>query len=218
MLHEAGLKLDAIVPFELALPENDPRPDMPLALPADARWLAPLPAWSLARPEWRPARPAQRWRLPLIWAAAAVLLWVAGLNLYAAQLRNEAQALRAGAEQAVRTAFPAIAAVLDPLRQARGQRDMLRAAHGMAGHDDFMPLALDAARVLNFAAGHVSVLSYGEGRLTLVLAEGYVPPADETGLRQAAAAESLTLQKDAGQAHTWHVRRIDAPADREARP
>src|SRR5690606_34724091 len=123
VLHEAGLDIKAFIPFELALPPGEPDPGRPLGLPVDARWRAPLPAWSLARPEWRPARRTRRWRGPLRWAAAAVLLWLGGLHLHAAQLRNEEQALRTGMERAVREAFPSLTAILDPLRLAQGQVD-----------------------------------------------------------------------------------------------
>ncbi|NYT23196.1 general secretion pathway protein GspL [Alcaligenaceae bacterium] len=217
-LGDAGLRLDAVVPLELALPSGDPHTDQPLALPAGARWQAPLPKWSLARPEWQPARQTLRWGAALRWAGAAALLWLLGLHLHAAQLRNQTQALQAATERAVRDAFPSIPVVLDPLRQARGQRDMLRLAHGMSGQDDFMPLAMGAAEILDFAQGRVASLRYEDGTLTLALAEGYTPPADETVLRQAAAARSLTLRKDDDTAHTWHISRNDAPASREPRP
>jgi len=211
-LGEAGLSIAALVPFGLAVPQDDPRPDQPLTLPVDARWLAPVPGWSLARAEWRPVPATNRWRSASLWAGAAALLWLAGLQLYAAQLRGEARALQAGTEHAVHEAFPAIAIIVDPLRQAQGQRDALRLAGGASGDDDFMPLALGAARVLAFAEGHVAALRYEKGQLTLTLAEGYTPPANEAVLQQAAAVQSLTLRKDEKIAHTWHVRRAGDPA------
>lgn len=209
-LQEAGLEIKALIPFELALPPGDTQPERPLALPADARWQARLPGWSLARPDWQPARHSQRWKNSLVWAAAAALLWVAGLHLHAAQLRNETEALQARAEDAVRAAFPSIPAILDPLRQTHGQLEQLRLAHGVTAQDDFMPLALDTARILDFAAGHVTSLHYGDKRLTLTLAEGYVPPADETTLQRNAAAAGLALNKDAELPHVWHAERHSA--------
>ncbi|MFA7668031.1 MAG: type II secretion system protein GspL [Burkholderiaceae bacterium] len=217
-LNDAGLRLDAIVPFELALPAADPHTDRPLSLPADARWQAPLPRWSLAKPAWQPAQPGRRWGTAWRWAGAALLLWIVGLHLYAAQLRHETQALQASTEQAVRDAFPAISVVLDPLRQVRSQHDMLRLSHGISGQDDFMPLALGAAQVLDFAQGRVASLHYHDGTLTLVLAEGYTPPADETTLQRAAMARSLTLRKDEEAAHTWHVSRDSTQGSGEPRP
>ena len=214
LLHEAGLNIRALVPLELALPEADPQPDQALALPVDARWQAPLPGWSLARPEWRPARHTRRWRSSLRWAAAATLLWAGGLHLYAAQLRDEVQAVQAHMEHTVRTAFPAIPVLLDPLRQTRGEVERMRLEHGQATPDDFLPLSLEAARILSFAAGHVKSLHYADGQLTLNLAEGHTPPADETAMRQAAASAGLLLDKDATHAHVWHLGRGDSSQER----
>lgn len=216
-LGNAGLKLIAIVPFALALPEDDPHPDQPLAPPIDARWQAPLPHWSLAQPEWRPASQTRRWRGATLWAGAAAALWLLGLHIYAAQLGGEARTLQASTEQAVRTAFPSITVVIDPIQQARTQRDMLRLASGAANQDDFMPLSVGAAKVLDFADGHVASLHYEKGKLTLVLAEGYTPPSNEAALHQAAAVQSLALEKDTNNIHTWHFRRAEAQTVRETR-
>ncbi|MCI2809619.1 type II secretion system protein GspL [Eoetvoesiella caeni] len=217
-LDSAGLKLAAIVPLALALPGSDPHPSRPLTLPVDSRWQAPLPRWSLARPEWRPTSQMHRWRGAALWAGAAALLWLLGLQIYAAQLRGEAHALQTSTEQAVRTAFPSIPVIIDPVQQARSQRDLLRLAGGTAGADDFMPLALGAAKVLNFADGHVASLRYQNKKLTLVLAKGYTPPSDEAVLHQAAAVQSLQLEKDDGAAHTWHFQRVNSQPARETRP
>ena len=214
----AGLKLAAIAPLALALPEGDPRAGKALALPVDALWHAPLPRWSLARPEWRPATQTRRWHSAALWAGAAALLWTAGLHIHAAQLRSEAQRLQSATEQAVLAAFPSIPIVIDPVQQARSQRDMLRRGAGAAGGDDFLPLALVAAKVLDFAAGHVSSLHYEQGKLTLVLTEGYTPPSNETALHQAAAVQSLALVKDEQAPHTWRFQRAGARSSGEARP
>lgn len=206
-LHDAGLEVQALVPAELALPAQDPHPQQPLRLPADARWQAALPDWSLARPELRPNQQARRWRPGLRWAAAAALVWLAGLHWHAAQLRGEIQTLQKQTEQTVRAAFPSLSVLLDPLRQTRNQLAQLRQTHGLSAQDDFMPLALDSARVLAFAEGHVTTLHYRDQSLSLTLAEGYAPPADESALEARAAAASLVLNKDAEQPHVWHLRR-----------
>ncbi len=217
-LVHARLQITALIPCALALPSDDSHPDMALALPVDERWQAPLPNWSLARPEWRPKSKTRRWRSAAAWVGAAALLWLLGVNLYAAQLRNEAQTLLANTELALRTAFPSIGIIIDPVRQAQGQRDLLRLANGTAGEDDFMPLALGAARVLDFAEGHIASLDYNKGQLTLVLAEGYTPPANEAALQQAASVQSLTLEKDKHAAHTWHVKRANNGNARAVQP
>ncbi|MFA5490341.1 MAG: type II secretion system protein GspL [Candidimonas sp.] len=218
LLDEAGLDVTVIVPFALAIPENDPHPSDPLSLPVGARWQAPLPRWSLARPEWRPSSPIDRWRAPLKWAGAAALLWLVGLQIHAVQLRKEINDLQTGTEQAVRNAFPGIPVIIDPVRQARAQRDMLRLADGAAGEDDFMSMASSASKVLDFADGHVRSLLYEDGQLTLVLTEGYVPPANEAGLHQAASVHSLILTKDDNVPHTWRFRPASLQADEGTRP
>jgi len=210
-LADAGLKLAAIVPHALALPDGAPHPGQALALPVDARWRAALPRWSLARPEWRPVPSTHRWRGAALWAGAAALLWLAGLNIYAAQLRGEARSVQAATEQAVRTAFPSMGIIIDPVRQVQNLRNQLRVAGGGDSADGFMPLVLGAAQVLGFAAGHVASLRYEKGVLTLVLAQGYEPPGNEAALHQAAAARSLVLQKDDDAADTWHVRQAGIP-------
>jgi len=217
-IEQLGFKVDAFVPLALALPGNDPQPSLPLSLPVDERWSAPLPAWSLARPEWRPVSQGTRWRRPLLWLGAAALLWLGGLQLYAAQLRNEADRLQASIEASVRSAFPSIPVILDPVKQARSQRDMLRLEQGTAADDGFIALAMGAAQVLGFAQGHVASLQYRQGDLTLVLSEGYAPPSNETSLHQLADALSLTIEKDQKSAHTWHIRQADTPATAKAQP
>lgn len=216
LLSQAGLDIQALIPHELALPPGDPQPHQALSLPVDSRWLSPLPAWSLALPEWRPARAGKPWRSSLRWVAAAALLWLVGLHLHAAQLRSEVQTLQLRMEDSARAAFPAIPAWLDPLRQAQGQVEQLRLAHGQSAPDDFIPLALSAAQVLNGTAGYVTALHYQDQQLTLTLAEGHELHADASLLQREAAANSLLLSKDAGQPQVWRMRRDDQPG--EARP
>src|SRR5690606_28973928 len=118
-----------------------------------------------------------------------------GLQLYAAQLRAEVDELQEGMVQRVQAAFPAISAVLDPLRQTQMQLDQLRLAQGSKRTDDFLPLALDAARILDFAAGHVTALDYAAGQLSLTLADTYSPPANELALERQATAAAVQLYK-----------------------
>ncbi|MFT0544865.1 type II secretion system protein GspL [Allopusillimonas ginsengisoli] len=208
LLTTAGLSIVALVPQQLALPVNDPDPDRPLDLPADSRWLASLPGWSLAIDALRPASGLGRWRRALAWTAAAAAIWVLGLNWYAAQLKGQAETLRQSMQNAVAQAFPQIPVIIDPLKQAQQQRDALRLSQGTAADDDFIALAQATAQVLDFAQGHVLALHYDKGVLTLTLTEGYTAPANEAALAQAASVRQLLLEKDPAQAHVWHARRV----------
>jgi len=218
LLAEAGLNIVAFVPHSLALPAGDSQPAAVLALPAGPRWLAPLPGWSLAHEALRPASASGRWRKAIYWSVAAAAVWLVGLNWYAARLSAEAEALQRHMQEAVKQAFPQIPVVIDPLRQAQNQRDALRLAQGAAADDGFMPLALTAAQVLDFAQGHVRGLRYENGVLTLTLAEGYRPPSSDAALAQSAAVHQLSLRKDETQPHVWHAQRPVLPETEGRRP
>ncbi|MBC7203460.1 MAG: hypothetical protein H5U29_08030, partial [Pusillimonas sp.] len=69
-LERLGLNVQRIVPLAHAVPQHDPNPEQPLALPVDARWQTPLPGWSFARPKWRPHSSAGQWKSTLYWVVA----------------------------------------------------------------------------------------------------------------------------------------------------
>src|SRR5690606_32689217 len=179
MLSDAGLDIAAFIPHALALPAGDAQPGQALELPAGPRWLAPLPAWSLAHDSLRPASAGGRWRKAAWWGAAAAAVWILGLNVYASRLQGEVKTLQHSMRETVTRALPEIPVVIDPLRQAQNRRDALRLAQGVSADDDFMPLAVATAQVLDFAQGHVRGLHYENGVLVLTLADGYAPPANE---------------------------------------
>lgn len=209
LLADAGLDVTAFIPLELALPAGDPQRDNQLALPGGPRWLAPLPSWSLAHDSMRPTSAGGRWRKAAWWGVAAAAVWLLGLNLYAARLQGEVDALHTNMRTTVTQAFPQIPIVIDPVRQAQNQLNDLRLAQGVSADDDFMPLALATAQVLDFAQSHVRALQYQDGNLVLSLAEGYTPPSNEAALAQAAAVQQVTLVKDSAEPHTWRVQRSD---------
>lgn len=96
--------------------------------------------------------------------------------------------------------------IIDPLRQAENARDTLRLARGASSNDDFVPLALAAARVMNGAEGRVARLVYDKGELQLGFNEGFTAP-PEASLNQAVAAQSLEIRKDDTLENTWIIRR-----------
>ncbi|ANN69174.1 GspL/Epsl periplasmic domain-containing protein [Bordetella bronchialis] len=194
-LARAGLNVVALYPASAVMPRHPDRADragQALSLPADARWRQPGPAWSLALPELRPmAQGRHRWRAPLIWSATASIVWMAGLNLHAAQLAAEGQALRQSIHDRVAAAFPELPLIVDPLKQAQQRVDALRAARDVAGDGDFMPLAQAAARMLPAGGFDLSALSYENGVLSIERGDKSPPaPAsrDDAARRQAGTA------------------------------
>jgi len=199
LLAQAGLDVAALYPARAVLPPDDPQPDAPLALPADGRWRQPSPGWSLALDDLRPdAGGGARWRAPLAWAALALAIWIGGLNLYAARLANEAQALQAAMRQQVAQAFPELPVIVDPVKQATQRRDALRAAQGEGSDGDFMPLALAAARLLP-AGSRVAALDYADGKLAVELdGDAADTAAPDPALPRQAAAQGLLLERTDG--------------------
>ena len=202
LLNEQGLRVRALIAPQALAPASD----APLRDPADPRWLAPSPSWSLAMPQLAPTR-VSRWRPVWRWGALAAVVWVAGLNLYAAQLRGEADALRNGMRDQVLAAFPNLPVVLDPARQAQQGLDALQANRGAASAGDFLPLARAAAQALPFAADKVARMTYADQALTLQLADAGPQSqrvAETPALIQQAAALGLKLERGDSD-NTWRI-------------
>jgi general secretion pathway protein L len=199
----------------IGLQEEAPTPDVstphvPIVIPPAACRTAELPDWSLAVPELRPpGMQRSAWRTPLAWLGGAAAIWLLGLNLYAGQLLAEERRLAQRMSQQVREAFPDIPVVLDPLRQATQQRDMRRGAVTGVDEAGFLPLALDAARLLPDAANNVARLEYAGDALTMEFADNSTAPDGELDPALATRAHELGLQIDR-HAGAWAVRRRSA--------
>ncbi|WP_088140032.1 type II secretion system protein GspL [Achromobacter xylosoxidans] len=202
LLNAQGLRAHALIAPQTLGPDTA----APLRDPADPRWLAPTPSWSLAMPQLAPAR-VSAWRPVWRWGAAAAVVWIGGLNLYASQLQAEADALRNGMRAQVLAAFPDLPVVLDPPRQAQQGLDALQANRGAANAADFLPLARAAAQALPFAADKVARLGYAEQALTLQLADAGEQSqrvAETPALIQQAAALGLKLERGDND-NTWRI-------------
>lgn len=199
LLSQAGLPVRALVPSQTLAGPDDADAEAPLGSPDDPRWLAEAPSWSLALPHLAPQQ-ASRWRPALRWAAVAAVLWIAGLNLYAAQLRGEATRLRETMVTQVRDTFPGTPVVLDAVRQAEQGYNALLAGSGSGNAGDFMTLARGAAQVLPFAADHVDRLVYKDRALTLQLAPSKDGDDDRVGdvpaIVQKATALGLRVERE----------------------
>lgn len=204
LLNAQGLRAHALIAPQTLAPDET----TPLRDPADPRWQAPSPSWSLAMPQLAPAR-VSRWRPAWRWSAVAAAVWIGGLNLHAAQLRGEAQSLRDGMRRQVLAAFPELPVVLDPARQAQQGLDALQTRRGGAHAGDFLPLARAAAQALPFAADNVARLSYADQALTLQLADAGAQAqrvAETPALIQQAASQGLKLERGDTD-NTWRITR-----------
>jgi general secretion pathway protein L len=195
-LAQAGLNVAAFYPTSAVLSADTEHSDDPLSLPADARWQQPGPAWSLALAELRPAaHGGRRWRAPLVWSGAALAVWLGGLNIHAAQLAAEGQALQQSIQDRVAHAFPELPLIMDPLKQAQQRVDALRAARSVTNDSDFMPLAQAAARLLPAGSFEVSALSYQDGALSIETADnGHTAPPSDQGIQRQAVTQGLMLE------------------------
>lgn len=202
LLNAQGLRTQALIAPQALGSDTT----APLCNPTDPRWLAPTPSWSLAMPQLAPAR-VSAWRHAWRWGAAAAIVWIGGLNLYASQLQAEADALRNGMHAQVLAAFPDLPVVLDPPRQAQQGLDALQANRGAANAADFLPLARAAAQALPFAADKVARLGYADQALTLQLADAGEQSqrvAETPALIQQAAALGLKLERGDNDT-TWRI-------------
>lgn len=170
-------------------------------LPADTQWSGVAPSWSLALADLQPRHSGRsRWKQPAWWAAAAAAVWLLGLNVHAWQLSREEQALRQRMVTQVRTAFPDLPVIVDPLKQAEQRRDALRTADGKFGSTDFLPMSLAAADALPQAASNLTTVSYADAELRLKLVDdgiGMVGAAATTASTSGAGAppRRLSLQR-----------------------
>jgi len=182
----------------------------------DAFWQHRVPAWSLNPQALRPAASrASHWRAPLIWVGAAAAVWLIGLNVYAARVAQETQRVRLGMQRQVAQAFPDMAVVLDPLKQATQRRDALRAAQGAVSEGDAMPLALAAAQLLPDTRNRLQKLHYDKGVLTLDLEEDDTVAAPDARPIEQAKAQGLALARTDG---GWRIARIEPGAAQASSP
>jgi len=198
LLSQAGLSVRALVPLQvLAGPQDDA--EAPLVSHEDPRWHTDAPNWSLALPHLAPQQ-ASRWQPAWRWAAVAAVLWLAGLNLYASQLRSEATRLRETMVAQVRDAFPGTPVVLDAVRQAEQGYNALLAGNGAGASGDFIALARGAAQVFPFAADRVEQLQYKDQALTLQLTASKDGDDDRVGdapaIVQKAAGLGLRVERE----------------------
>jgi general secretion pathway protein L len=159
---------------------------------ADARWSGEGWGWSLPAGESDAGRAGAMPAGPLIaWSALAVIVWLAGLNIYASHLAAQGQALKRQMAARVKAAYPDIPIVVNPLQQARQQKAALAAgAPASAGSGDLAGLMRGASTLLaQSSAGQVQGLRYTAGELRIRWRDGGAPGADALHALQAQAKE-----------------------------
>ena len=132
------------------------------------------------------------WRSTAILAGLLVAVTVVGLNAHAWTLRRQEQDLRGRMADAVRTTFPQVPVVLDPVAQ---MRRLVADRRPGSGDGDFLALALTVAHAA--AADSVQMLDYRDGTLRVTFHPGAgTPDAQRNALVAAAAGLGLAAGVD----------------------
>ncbi len=143
-----------------------------------------------------------RWSLPAggSGAGSARGAALAGLNVYAAQLAAQGQALKRQMAARVKAAFPDVPVVVNPVQQARQQKEALAAGAQPSAKGDYAGLARAAASLLSQApAGQVQGLRYTAGELRIRWRDGAAPETEALRALQAQAREQgLAVEGDVG--------------------
>ena len=142
-----------------------------------------------------------KWRWPLGFAAAALILNLAGLNFQWFSMKREAQGLRDSLTQTYRGSFPNDKVILDPLAQMQQKINLSKKIAGQSTPEDFLVLAAqfgqvwDAAIAAKEPAPSVLSMDYRERSLFVKIKSSNLLPLDQlrTGLQE----HALTLVSSA---------------------
>jgi general secretion pathway protein L len=131
------------------------------------------------------------WKAPAAWAAATLLLAVAGLNALWIEREAQLRQVRQGMREAFRDAIPEEPAIVDELGQARRAASALRVRAGGHSPDDFLALDAQAQRLLAQApATLVASIEYADHSYRIRFRPGAV---DDAALRDALHAQARRL-------------------------
>ena len=143
-----------------------------------------------------PALNARTLRVPLAWAATAIVVAVVGMNVYYLKLNNESSAIRSQMEASFRSNFPQATAVVDPIEQTKRQLSDLRSRAGIPSANDFSVLNARTALLLSIApVGSVAGMEYRDNALKVKFKPGTGDnPALQNTLRSAAVQQGLVVR------------------------
>lgn len=146
-------------------------------------------------------RTLRRWRAPLGWAAATILVALVGLNLDWLMLAHERDRLDARASALLMEAFPRTTTIVDAPLQMSRQLEALRAAAGAPTPSDFVVLCDRLARSLGpLPPTAIATLDYADRVLSLTFTPGTTP---DPGFTQRLAANNLAAEESGGK---WQIR------------
>lgn len=138
-----------------------------------------------------------KWRWPLVLAAATVIMNLAGLNFQWLSMKREAQGLKDSLTQTYRSSFPKESVILDPLVQMQQKINLSRKVAGQSTPDDFLVLAAqfgqvwDSTVAVSQPASSVVSIEYREHSLFIKIKSSGALPIEQlrTGLQE----HALTL-------------------------
>ncbi|MDP9881278.1 general secretion pathway protein L [Variovorax boronicumulans] len=168
-----------------------------------ARWSGEGWRWALSAsdPAQAHAGVAALLRPAALWGCMAALVWTAGLQVHAHRLATQGQALKREMAARVKAAFPELPVVVNPVQQARQQKEARAGqAPQAAVGGDYAALSRAAVGLLaQLPAGQVQALHYTAGELRIRWREGAAPNTEALRVLQAQAHErSLSADPEAG--------------------
>ncbi len=164
---------------------------------ADMLWAGQVPSWFLAFQSAQAGAVQGRkgWGIAGITAVLAALIWLIGLNVYASRLAEQGTQLQTQMRARVKSVFPEIPIVINPLQQAKQQRDLRLSGLSDAQSPPFQHMLRVSAKLLNELTGQVELLRYYNGKLHIELRGGSLPSDERLGaLAQQADAAGLIIE------------------------
>ena len=151
------------------------------------------------------ARQWQRWRWPLRFAVAAVLVNVVGINIEWLRLKKEADGARLSMTQTFKAAYPNEAAIY-PAEQMRRNIAQAKIDSGQMAHDEFIALSAAFAEALSALPRKdvIASLEYRDRSLLVKVKPNTVDGPAVGQIKAALAARKLELSETTPGA--WQVR------------
>jgi len=151
------------------------------------------------------ARQWQRWRWPLRFAVAAVLVNVVGINVEWLRLKKEADGVRLSMTQTFKAAYPNEAAIY-PAEQMRRNIAAAKVDSGQMAHDEFIALGAAFAEALSALPRKdvIASLEYRDRSLLVKVKPNTVDGPAVGQIKAALAARKLELSE--ATPGTWQIR------------